>query len=182
MSRVKNFDILKYIYLAILFFSYYEGYASYISGHPEYSAAWAVCCAAGLFCLTRRVCYLRFLHMRIGRVDKLSGKAFEKYLAAQFRHLGYRVKQTEDSHDYGADLLVKKRGEFIVIQAKRYEKNVGIAAVQEAVGAIAYYEADRAMVVTNSHFTKSARNLARLNDVELWGREEIIRNFSIRQS
>ena len=115
------------------------------------------------------------------KVDKLSGRAFEKYLRIQFRHLGYRVKLTESSHDYGADLVVKKRGEKIVVQAKRYEKNVGIAAVQEAVGSIAYYDADRAMVVTNSGFTQSARNLARQNDVELWGRYDIQEKFKIRE-
>ena len=82
---------------------------------------------------------------------------------------------------YGADLIVRKRGEKIVVQAKRYEKNVGIAAVQEAVGSVAYYDADRAMVVTNSGFTKSARNLARQNDVELWGRYDIQKKFKIRE-
>ena len=91
------------------------------------------------------------------------------------------MKLTESSHDYGADLVVKKRGEKIVVQAKRYEKNVGIAAVQEAVGSIAYYDADRAMVVTNSGFTQSARNLARQNDVELWGRYDIQEKFKIRE-
>ena len=91
------------------------------------------------------------------------------------------MRLTDYSHDYGADLIVKKRGEKIVVQAKRYEKNVGIAAVQEAVGSVAYYDADRAMVVTNSNFTKSARNLAKQNEVELWGREEIQKKFRIRE-
>lgn len=142
--------------------------------------AWSLGCAFAAICFFRRMHYLRLLHMKMRKIDKLSGRAFEDYLAAQFKHLGYRVKKTEDSHDYGADLLIRKRGELIVVQAKRYEKSVGLAAVQEAAGAIAYYEADRAMVVTNSRFTKSARNLARLNDIELWDRKEIIRRFSIR--
>ena len=68
----------------------------------------------------------------------------------------------------------------IVVQAKRYERNVGIAAVQEVVGSIAYYKADRAMVVTNSNFTKSARDLAKRNEVELWGRKEMQKKFHIK--
>ena len=90
---------------------------------------------------------------------------------------GYRtisahtIAEGRDAYEKnGADLILRRRGEKIVVQAKRYEKNVGIAAVQEAVGSVAYYDADRAMVVTNSGFTKSARNLARQNEVELWGR------------
>ena len=56
----------------------------------------------------------------------------------------------------------------------------GIAAVQEVVGSIAYYKADRAMVVTNSNFTKSARDLAKRNEVELWGRKEMQKKFHIK--
>ena len=80
-------------------------------------------------------------------IDKLNGRAFERYLTVQFRHLGYHVTLTSYSHDYGADLVLRKWGKKIVVQAKRYERNVGIAAVQEVVGSIAYYKADRAMVV-----------------------------------
>ena len=85
-----------------------------------------------------------------------------------------------ERHDYGADLVLRKWGKKIVVQAKRYERNVGIAAVQEVVGSIAYYKADRAMVVTNSNFTKSARDLAKRNEVELWGRKEMQKKFHIK--
>ena len=61
-----------------------------------------------------------------------------------------------------------------------FRRNVGIAAVQEVVGSIAYYKADRAMVVTNSNFTKSARDLAKRNEVELWGRKEMQKKFHIK--
>ena len=113
-------------------------------------------------------------------IDKLNGRAFERYLTVQFRHLGYHVTLTSYSHDYGADLVLRKWGKKIVVQAKRYERNVGIAAVQEVVGSIAYYKADRAMVVTNSNFTKSARDLAKRNEVELWGRKEMQKKFHIK--
>ena len=183
--KSKNFDILFYVYLSVTVFSYYKGYRYSLlaaSGKTDllaFEVCWSFCCAVNLLLFVRRAVYLRFLHMTMGKVDKLSGRKFEQYLAAQFRHLGYRVKETGGSHDYGADLLLKKRRETIVVQAKRYEKNVGLSAVQEAAGAVACYGADRAMVVTNSRFTKSARTLARQNDVELWGREEIIDKFGI---
>lgn len=183
--KSKSFDILLYVYLAITIFSYYEGYKYFRLAAPgktdfmAYAVCWSFCCALNLLLFIRRAGYLRFLHMTMRKVDKLSGRKFEQYLAAQFRHLGYRVKETGGSHDYGADLLLKKRREIIVVQAKRYEKNVSLSAVQEAAGAVACYGADRAMVVTNSRFTKSARTLARQNDVELWGREEIIEKFGI---
>lgn len=71
-------------------------------------------------------------------------------------------------------------GEKRLLFGKTLERNVGIAAVQEVVGSIAYYKADRAMVVTNSNFTKSARDLAKRNEVELWGRKEMQKKFHIK--
>ncbi|MEF3307141.1 restriction endonuclease [Paenibacillus sp. GYB003] len=47
------------------------------------------------------------------------------------------------------------------LQAKRYGKNVGISAVQEAQASIAHYGASEAWVVTNSHFTDAAIALAK---------------------
>ena len=120
------------------------------------------------------------LAMSMKKIDKPSGKAFEEYLTVQFRKMGYRVRMTEGSHDYGADLILKKRKTCIVVQAKRYEKNIGISAIQGVVGSIAYYGADRAMVVTNRYFTKSTQNLAKQNGVELWNREVIRKKFHIR--
>lgn len=180
MRITKVFDPLKIAFLASVIFFFIKGYGSYLYGSPPETGVWSVVCALSLLCFIGRSRYLRYLHMGIKKIDKLSGKAFENYLMAQFKHMGYRVFQTEESHDYGADILLKKRGESIVVQAKRYDRNVGLAAVQEAVGAVAYYGADRAMVVTNSGFTKSARNLARQNDVDLWDREELMKRFMIK--
>jgi restriction system protein len=62
----------------------------------------------------------------------------------------------------------------VVIQAKRYSKDVGIKVVQEVMGAKAYYSADGAWVVTNSHFTKAATVLAKKSNVILIDREQLI--------
>lgn len=159
---------------------YGKGYLLFCAQQGEQSVGYALACAISILILCRRISSRRYLRMPMKKIDKLSGRSFEKYLLAQFRHLGYHVTLTDASHDYGADLVIKKHGEKIVVQAKHYERNVGIAAVQEAVGSIAYYDADRAMVVTNSGFTKSAWNLAGQNDVELWGRDVIRKKFKIR--
>ena len=129
--------------------AYGKGYFLFVRGEGEECVFYTLLCAAALVWLVRRLVNGRYLRMSMRKVDRLNGRAFEKYLCAQFRHLGYRVTLTDYSHDYGADLILRRRGEKIVVQAKRYERNVGIAAVQEAVGSVAYYDADRAMVVTN---------------------------------
>ncbi|MDD7210128.1 MAG: restriction endonuclease [Lachnospiraceae bacterium] len=178
---MRHFDLWIWLWFSAMVVTYGQGYVFYTGGEEEKAVACTILCACAILLFFRRLFTLRYLHMKMKKIDKLSGRAFERYLAAQFRRLGYRVTLTDLSHDYGADLLLRKWGKKTVVQAKRYEKNVGIAAVQEAVGAIAYYNADRAMVVTNSGFTKSARNLAWQNEVELWGRNEIRENFHIEE-
>ena len=174
-------DLLKMIYAAGAGLAYYEGFRAYQSEEGLVMVASAMACALCLILFVRRISSARYLRMSLKKIDKLSGTSFEKYLMVQFRRMGYRVSMTSESHDYGADLILRKHREKIVVQAKRYHKNVGLAAVQEAIGAIAYYEADRAMVVTNRYFTRSAKDLAQRNDVDLWGREEIIYNFRIQR-
>lgn len=95
------------------------------------------------------------------------GFEFEDYVGRLFKKLGYNVEQTKLSGDQGADLIIEKDGIKTVIQTKLYSQPVGNKAVQEVVGAIAYYEADAGAVVTNSTFTSSAIELANKNNVEL---------------
>lgn len=108
-------------------------------------------------------------------IDIMDGKTFEKYLEALFKKLGYKVERTRYVGDYGADLVVRKNGIKTVIQAKRYKKNVGVKAIQEAVAAKGYYSCEKAMVVTNSLYTKQAVELARANDVQLWDRNDLVK-------
>ena len=159
---MRHFDIIKWLWVAGIIYTFLQGYTFYMQRQGEIAVGCSFLCAFCIFQFIRRLHTLYYLHMKMKNIDKLNGRAFERYLTVQFRHLGYHVTLTSYSHDYGADLVLRKWGKKIVVQAKRYERNVGIAAVQEVVGSIAYYKADRAMVVTNSNFTKSARDLPKI--------------------
>ena len=113
----------------------------------------------------------------IADIDTLDGKQFEVYLEARFRARGYRVQRTPYQGDWGADLILEKDGVRTAVQAKRYQKNVGVRAVQEAAAAKGKYGCDQAMVVINSQYTKAAVELAAANAVELWGRERLLREL-----
>lgn len=90
-----------------------------------------------------------------------------------FQALGYKVQVTAASKDFGADLLLTKGGQKIVVQAKRHRKPVGISAVQEVSAATGHYQANEAWVVTNDEFTKSAQKLASSNQVRLINRYQL---------
>jgi restriction system protein len=101
---------------------------------------------------------------------KKNGTEYEIHVARKMRWHGYIfVKHSGKSGDFGADviartLLLRK----IVVQCKSYSKKVGVRAVQEVIAARQYYHASKAVVATNSTFTRSARKLAETCKVELW--------------
>ncbi|WP_233566689.1 restriction endonuclease [Cohnella endophytica] len=78
------------------------------------------------------------------------------YLGQLFKSQGYKTEVTQAAGDYGADLVISNQTKRVVIQAKRYSKNVGLKAVQEIYTAIAHYSASEGWVVTNSDYTDQA--------------------------
>ena len=98
----------------------------------------------------------------------MNGKDYERCAASYLRTHGYRhVRLTGNSSDYGVDITARRRGHKYAVQCKFYSHPVGVSAVQQVVGGMAYYGCDRAMVITNNTFTRQAKELAERNDVEL---------------
>ena len=107
-------------------------------------------------------------------LDKMDGHEFEYACAELLRCSGYRdVEVTQDSCDYGVDILAKRGTLKYAIQCKRYGSNVGVKAVQEVGMGMDFYSCDSAVVMTNSYFTNQAKKLAKTTGVRLWGRDEL---------
>lgn len=122
----------------------------------------------------------KFNNVTLSQVDKLSGIDFEYFCADLFSNMGYNAQTTKASGDYGADLVLTKNGTKIVVQAKRYSKNISVGAVQEIVSAKAMYRSSEAWVITNQYFTKNAITLAQANGVKLIDRDmlaELIKTY-----
>jgi Restriction endonuclease len=130
--------------------------------------------AAGVLGLPATVRKERLRRSGIEAVDAMSGTEFEERLALLYAARGCRVVATGASGDFGADLVLERDGSRTVVQAKRYDRAVGIEAVQQVIGARRYYDADDASVVTNSRCTRAARMLAEVSAVELVEREQLI--------
>lgn len=120
----------------------------------------------------------------INEIDQLDGYRFEGLLKVLFEKMGYIVVNTPLSGDQGADLILSRFNEKIVVQAKRYNEKVANKAVQEVVGSIAYYKANKGIVVTNSEFTESAIELGNSNHIELIDRfklQKLIEQYHIHK-
>ncbi len=107
------------------------------------------------------------------KIDRLTGYEFEHFLKNVFEKMDYTVANTKLSGDQGADLIISKAGEKIVVQAKKHTNKITNKAIQEVVAAIKHYNADKGMVVTNNFFTRSAVELAKSNNVELIDRDKL---------
>jgi hypothetical protein len=119
----------------------------------------------------------------LSRAHGMSGRDFESYVAGIFRESGFHVEPRGGPGDQGCDLLLSNGNERVVCQVKRSARPVSNKAIQEAVAAISFYNANRAMVVTNATFTKGAVELGLANRCELVDRHELhhrVEAFSTR--
>lgn len=115
---------------------------------------------------------------KIKDVDSMTGIQFEYFLKLIYTQQGYKVQTTKVTGDYGADLVMTNGDKKIVVQAKRYNKRVGIKAIQEVVSSIAYYKANEGWAVTNNEFTDAAIKLAKSNGIKIIERTELINMIS----
>ncbi|AJG91178.1 restriction endonuclease (plasmid) [Bacillus tropicus] len=120
-------------------------------------------------------------------IDEMDGYQFEEFVAKLFVEMGYKAEVTNSSGDYGIDVIAKRKGLSIGIQAKRYSDKVPNKAVQEVIAGISYYKLDQGLVITNNYFTRQAQNQAKGTNVLLWDRDmlqqklhELYRNIEKR--
>ena len=138
-----------------------------------------VVCVGGKRKKRRR--HKRFRSPQLAKIDKMAGEEFEDYLAYELKKEGFKTKTTPVTGDFGADIIIVRNKRKTAVQVKRYSNPVGIAAVQEAIGAKAYYDADDAAVMTNSYYTYAAKELAKKANVKLVDRNDLIRHIEKKE-
>lgn len=107
----------------------------------------------------------------IDDIDLMSGLEFETFISMLFKKMGYATYLTKASGDQGIDVIAEKNSKKIGIQAKCYAGSVSNKAIQEVAAGLAHYQLDKGIVITNSFFTDSSRELAASNNIILWDRE-----------
>ena len=104
-------------------------------------------------------------------IDELEGHDFEEYCAGLLRRNGFTdVTVTKGSGDFGLDILCEKDGVTYGIQCKRYDKPIGVHAVQQAYAGRDYYDRMVGAVMTNQYFTEAAVKAASKLNIMLWDR------------
>lgn len=104
-------------------------------------------------------------------IDELEGHDFEEYCADLLRRNGFSdVTVTKGSGDFGLDILCEKDGVTYGVQCKRYDKPIGVHAIQQAYAGRDYYGRMVGAVMTNQYFTEAAVKAASKLNIMLWDR------------
>jgi restriction system protein len=108
--------------------------------------------------------------------EKLSPQQFEHALAVKLKELGYDLKTTQYIGDGGIDLEgTNKEGETVIVQAKKYSSNIGVAVVREMLG-VRENRPDKplTLIVGLGGFTRGAESLAKEEGIILISIKELV--------
>ncbi|XIF20000.1 MAG: restriction endonuclease [Acetilactobacillus jinshanensis] len=105
-------------------------------------------------------------------MDRLNGYEFEDYTAWLLRLNGFvRIKQTNKNHDNGLDVLASVHQTTYGIQCKHYKKRrIRRQVIKHTADGAHFYGTQRAVVLTNTRFSREAVRSRKFFHVELWGR------------
>jgi len=120
---------------------------------------------------------IQSLQKQPGDLRRLSPRSFEELLADLLADLGWEIELTKATRDGGADILAymnTELGRFLcLVEAKHYreDRKVGVELVRTLYGTLCDAQANSAMLVTSSSFTKDAYDFQQKHQYQLSLRE-----------
>lgn len=93
----------------------------------------------------------------------LAPRRFEELIADVYRHLGFEVELTQQTHDEGIDVVILNNRKIQqVVQCKRNAatRKIGVGVVREILGVALYTGVSRATIVATSSFSEFATRFA----------------------
>ena len=97
----------------------------------------------------------------------LSPEQFQELIWVVYRQLGYSVYETSFMHDGGADGILERNNQKLVLQCKRYRGNVGQPVVRDLFGTYMHLNANGAVLVTSGRVSAAARHFAKNKHIEI---------------
>ena len=102
-------------------------------------------------------------------INKMTGVEFEEFCTNLLSKNGFtNVIHTGGPNDQGADIVATKDGIKYAFQCKCYSSPLGNTPVQEALAGKQFRKCHIGVVITNSTFTKGAKELADSTQIILW--------------
>src|SRR2546421_9897919 len=93
---------------------------------------------------------------------------FEQEVRQLVEAFGYKAENTTPTNDYGVDVVGHSASKKVVLQCKLYGKGrIGGVVIMQLVGSRAFFEADEAICITTSYYTKQAKEIAAKQKIHL---------------
>lgn len=116
---------------------------------------------------------------RLSYSPALAPADYELLVADKLTDLGWNARATGATGDQGIDVIATKHGAKLVVQCKLYSQPVGNDAVQEVIAGREFEQASYAAVVSNTEFTRAARQLAASARVLLLHHDQLLQIESL---
>ncbi|MCK8624991.1 restriction endonuclease [Apilactobacillus xinyiensis] len=100
---------------------------------------------------------------------------FEYMIGYLFYRSGFKSIVTQQSNDFGLDVVATHKNKKYGIQCKLYNSYVGVEAIQQAVTGTVAYGLDVPIVVCSSNYTKAAQDLADASGTLVINHEMIVK-------
>ncbi|WP_051691703.1 restriction endonuclease [Pedobacter borealis] len=106
-------------------------------------------------------------------LHKLTPREFEILLSDLLRDMGWEVELTKQTRDGGADILAYLNTDvgrlLCLVEAKHYrqDRKIGVDLVRTLYGTLCDKQANSAMLVTSSSFTRDAREFQQKHEYQL---------------
>ena len=106
-------------------------------------------------------------------VFKLTPRQYEELIGELLRDMGYEVTLTQATRDGGKDILASIKtecGDFLcLVDAKKYreDRKIGVSMVRTLYGTLCDYQANSAMLVSTSKYSKDAHALQQKHQYQL---------------
>src|SRR3972149_4414501 len=105
--------------------------------------------------------------LEILNIDGISRTEFENYVIRLLTHRGFKVETTGEKIALGVTLIAKKDEHKYAVQIERQTGAVSRLAVSDVDREKHRYGCDKVMIITNSHFSEDAIELAKSTGCEL---------------
>lgn len=117
-----------------------------------------------------------------GRIENMSSRDFEFFVADIFEKLGFCVKITQATRDGGRDIIATKGAPIpytLIVECKHWGKNhkVDVSVVRSVYGVQMAMQANQSVIVTSSKFTRDAHKFAeeQKNLMTLWDIDDLLK-------
>lgn len=106
-------------------------------------------------------------------IFKLTPRQYEELIAELIHDMGYDVTLTQATRDGGKDILASIKtecGNFLcLVEAKHYreDRKIGVSLVRALYGTLCDYQANSAMLVTTSSYSKDAHAFQKKHQYQL---------------